>query len=175
VPSDTIARSVSESAPVVGVLVGNPKPRSRTWKVALRVAETVGDAPPALVIDLADHSSGLLDPANVTMQTLAEQVTRVDILVVASPTFKGSFTGLLKVFLDRLPVDALRDVIAVPVMLGSDPRHSLAPEVFLKPVLVELGASCPTSAVFVLEAEHDAPLLLDAWRHAQLWLQKQWR
>jgi hypothetical protein len=36
-------------------------------------------------------------------------------------------------------------------MLGGDLHHSLAPEVFLKPVLVELGDSCPTPGLFLLE------------------------
>jgi FMN reductase len=38
-------------------------------------------------------------------------------------------------------------------MLGADLRHSLAPEVFLKPVLAELGASSPTRGLFLLESE----------------------
>ena len=42
-------------------------------------------------------------------------------------------------------------------------RHSLAPEVFLKPVLVELGASCPTPGLFLPESDYAGSPALDAW------------
>jgi FMN reductase len=38
-------------------------------------------------------------------------------------------------------------------MLGGDWRHSLAPDVFLKPVLPEIGASTPTRGLFLLDSE----------------------
>jgi FMN reductase len=42
----------------------------------------------------------------------------------------------------------LEGIVAVPLMLGAGPGHALAPEVFLKPVLAELGrcATLPGSA-----------------------------
>ena len=42
---------------------------------------------------------------------------------------------------------------AIPLMLGGDWRHALAPEVFLKPVLAEIGASSPTRGLFLLDSE----------------------
>lgn len=48
-------------------------------------------------------------------------------------------------------------------MLGGDLRHSLAPEVFLKPVLVELGATCPTPALFLPEYDYLGSPALEAW------------
>jgi FMN reductase len=59
----------------------------------------------------------------------------------------------LKLFLDRIGGGSLAGVTAVPLMLGGDWRHSLAPEVFLKPVLAELGASCPTRGLFLLDSD----------------------
>jgi len=82
---------------------------------------------------------------------------------VASPTYKGTYTGLLKLFLDRIPAGALSEVTAIPLMLGADYRHALAVETFLKPVLNELGASTPTSGLFLLDREWDAADALDAW------------
>ena len=86
-----------------------------------------------------------------------------DLLVVASPTYKGSYTGLLKLFLDLFGADELAGVTAVPVMLGGDLRHSLAVEHALKPVLVEIGASCPTRGLFLVDSAYDDPAVLDAW------------
>lgn len=84
-------------------------------------------------------------------------------MVVASPTYKASYTGLLKLFLDRIGRGALTGVTAVPLMLGGDLRHTLAPEVFLKPVLVELGASCPTAGLFLPESDFAGSDALDIW------------
>ena len=36
-------------------------------------------------------------------------------------------------------------------MTGAAPIHALAPEVFLRPLLIELGASVPSRGLFVTE------------------------
>jgi FMN reductase len=137
----------------VTVVVGNPKPRSRTYHAARLVAEQLTGRPPETTIDLADLGPALLD---WTATAVAEAITTVaasDLVVIASPTYKASYTGLLKLFLDRISGGALSGVTAVPLMLGGDWRHSLAPEVFLKPVLAELGACTPTRGLFLLDSD----------------------
>jgi FMN reductase len=148
----------------VSVVVGNPKPRSRTYQAANLVAERLVDRPPDLVVDLADVASALVDWSSPEVAALVAKVQTSSIVVFASPTYKGSFTGLLKLFLDRFSTGAFEgSTAAVPVMLGGDLRHALAPEVFLKPVLVELGASCPTRGLFVLEADYLGSPSIDSW------------
>jgi FMN reductase len=71
--------------------------------------------------------------------------------------------GLLKLFLDQIPTDGLAGVVAVPLMLGAGPGHALAPELFLKPVLVEAGATCPTKALFVLDTTYDDAGAYEPW------------
>jgi len=85
------------------------------------------------------------------------------VVVVASPTYKATYTGLLKAFLDRFPHQGLGGVTAIPLMLGASPVHSLATEHGLRPLLVELGASVPTRGLYVLDSEHDRPETYDAW------------
>jgi FMN reductase len=65
-------------------------------------------------------------------------------LLVASPTYKGTYTGLLKVFLDQMPHQALAGTAAFPLLVMRLPQHALAVEVHLRPLLVELGANLPT-------------------------------
>jgi FMN reductase len=69
----------------------------------------------------------------------------------------------LKLFLDRIGGGTLSGTLAVALMLGGDLRHSLAPEVFLKPVLTELGASCPMPGLFVLETEYAGSPAVASW------------
>jgi FMN reductase len=147
----------------VVVVVGNPKPRSRTYAAAHLVAERLTGAKPRVSIDLADLGAALLDWSDPQVTELVSAVAAADLVVVASPTYKASYTGLLKLFLDRISAGALADVIVIPLMLGGDWRHSLAVEVHLKPVLAELGASCPTPGLFLLDSEYEDPAAIDTW------------
>ena len=126
----------------VAVVVGNPKPGSRTLAAGRYLARQLGGEPD-LVIDLADLGAALLDWDDAGVADLVARVGEADLVVVASPTYKGTYTGVLKLFLDRFATDGLRGV-AVPLMLGAGPAHALAPELSLRPVLSEIGASIPS-------------------------------
>ena len=152
----------------IAVVVGNPKAGSRTLKVATAVARQLqgpaSGSADLLVVDLAEYASELFDPASVTIAALLDSVAASDVVVVASPTYKATYTGLLKSFLDRYGNDALARTVCIPVMTGAAPIHALAPEVHLRPLLVELGASTPTRGLFVTEQQFDAlPSVVAAW------------
>jgi FMN reductase len=144
-------------------VVGNPKPRSRTYQATQLVVEKLTGSPPSTVIDVVDLGAALLDWSSAEVRARVDEVMSTDLAVFASPTYKGTFTGLLKLFLDRIGTGALAGKPAVAIMLGGDLRHALAPEVFLKPVLVELGASCPAPGLFLLEMEYQGSATMDAW------------
>ena len=149
-----------------GVVVGNPKPASRTYQAALHLAEQLAGRAPDLTVDLAEFGAGLLDWSDAATAEAVADVINLDLLVVASPTYKASYTGLLKLFLDRFQADALAGVVAVPLMLGAGPGHAMAPEVFLKPVLAELGAVLPTRALYLLDSSYDDPAAYEPWLSA---------
>ena len=155
--------NTTPGAPRAGVVVGNPKPASRTFAAAVHVVEQLTGAAPELAVDLAAFGSGLLDWSDTEVGEAVQAVRGLDLVVFASPTYKASYTGLLKVFLDRFPSNGLDGVVAVPLMLGAGPGHQLAPEVFLKPVLAELGAVLPTRALYVLDGVYDDPAAYEAW------------
>jgi FMN reductase len=152
----------------VAVVVGNPKAESRTLRVALAVADQLanrlGDTSDRLVVDLADVASELFDPKSKTVQELLDGVVLSNLLIVASPTFKATYTGLLKSFFDRYGTDALHGSVGVAVMTGAGPIHALAPEVHLRPLLVELGVSTPTRGLYVTESQFDdLDAVIGAW------------
>jgi len=147
----------------VAIVVGNPKPRSRTFQAAQLVAERLTGSPPDLVVDLVDFGAALLDWSDPGVAETVAAVQASELVVVASPTYKATYTGLLKLFLDRFGAGSLAEVTAVPLMLGGDLRHSLAPEVFLKPVLAELGASTPTRGLFLLDSDWAESETLATW------------
>ncbi|WP_426323661.1 NADPH-dependent FMN reductase [Microbacterium sp. E-13] len=131
------------------VLVGNPQPASRTRLVAEELARQLAARGGAEVeveatIDLADVAGSLFRFPDLVVDALLERVARADVLVVASPTYKATYTGLLKAFLDRYGSHGLAGVTAVPLLTIGGPGHALAVEHGLRPLLVELGASTPT-------------------------------
>ena len=149
----------------IAVVTGNPKPASRTHSVALAVADTLSaalacpDAPASgahLVVDLSGHAPSLFDPSAAVLSRLTAEIAAADIAVFASPTYKASYTGMLKAFLDRYGSNGLAGTIAVPVMTGGWAGHSLAVEVHLRPVLIELGATVPARGLYVTEPEFGA-------------------
>ena len=148
--------------PRVAVVVGNPRPGSRTLAAATWLAGRLGGAEPDLVVDLAALGPALLDWKDPEVASLVEQVGAADLVVVASPTYKGTYTGLLKLFLDRFATDGLSGV-AVPFMLGAGPTHALAPELTLRPVLTEIGASVPVRGLYVVDSSHDDPAAYEPW------------
>ncbi|SEF79068.1 FMN reductase [Nonomuraea solani] len=149
-------------------VVGNPREGSRTLAVAEAAARAIGSrlaAGPHEVVDLSALGPHLLAPgASPGVEVALELVREADVLVVASPTYKGTYTGLLKAFLDRLPPDALAGKAALPLLVMGDAKHALAVEVHLRPLLVELGATVPTPGLAVLESQLPAlDDLLSAW------------
>ena len=38
-------------------------------------------------------------------------------------------------------------------MVGGAPNHSLAVDTYLRPLLIEVGCSCPTQGLYVLESD----------------------
>jgi FMN reductase len=145
------------------VVVGNPKPGSRTLAAATYVARELTGAEPDLVVDLATLGPAVLDRADPVVAGLVEQVGAADLVVVASPTYKAAYTGLLKLFLDRFAGGTGLSGIAVPLMLGGSPAHSLAPEHTLRPVLTEIGGTVLGRALYVVDAQHDDPAAYAEW------------
>jgi FMN reductase len=141
----------------IAVITGNPKPASRTHSVAVAVsdllAKETGETSDRVVIDLAEYAPRLFDWADPELTQLTAEVAAADIAIFASPTYKATYTGLLKAFLDRYPNNGLAGVTAVPVMTGGWPGHLLAVEVHLRPVLVELAATVPARGLYVTEPE----------------------
>jgi FMN reductase len=139
-------------------VIGNPKPASRTLTVATAAADAItraaGLAGSPQTIDLCVLARHLLLPVpSPAVEDALDQVSGADLLLVASPTYKGAYSGLLKVFADRLPHQALGQAVALPLMLMGVPDHAPAVDTYLRPLLIELGATVPVPGLAVLESD----------------------
>ncbi|MFJ9547050.1 NADPH-dependent FMN reductase [Streptomyces erythrochromogenes] len=81
-----------------------------------------------------------------------EAVAEADGLIIATPVYKASYTGLLKAFLDLLPQDGLAGKTVLPLATGGSLAHVLTIDYALRPVLAALGARHVTAGRFVLDS-----------------------
>lgn len=141
----------------ISIVVGNPKPNSRTLHISQKLVSTLIGTAAANVetIDLVDHQSTLFDWPSDTMAALSARVAESDLIIVASPTYKASYTGLLKAFLDRYPANALNGIVAIPVMTGNDATHSMGGDSHLAPLLTELGSIVLGRSLYFMTSQMD--------------------
>jgi FMN reductase len=154
------------AAPAVLAVIGNPRPESRTHGLARTLVSEIAAALDGTVseeVDLAVLGAAVLDWGDAAAGAAVRRVLAADVVVLSSPTYKGSYSGLLKAFLDRIGGGALAGAAAIPILLGGAPTHTLAVSVHFAPLLVELGAVIP-GGLFVLESEVEAfPTFAAGW------------
>jgi FMN reductase len=96
--------------------------------------------------DLTNHV--LTGFASPELQVRLDAITEADAVIVATPVYAASYSGLFKLLVDVLPKDSVRDT---PVLLGATggtARHSLAIDHALRPLFSHLGALVAPTAVF---------------------------
>jgi FMN reductase len=136
-------------------LAGSPSANSRSTALLRHVlsrldplvarSEIVLRDLPAIALVRAEFD----DPA---IRRAREQVAAARFVVIATPIYKASFSGLLKTFLDLLPQDALRGKTVLALGTGGSAAHLLALDYALKPVLAALGARHILDAVYAVDA-----------------------
>ncbi|WP_419876048.1 NADPH-dependent FMN reductase [Candidatus Pristimantibacillus sp. PTI5] len=89
-------------------------------------------------------------PAIVEANKLVENA---DAVIIASPVYKASFTGVLKTFLDLLPQKGLDGKIIAPLFIGGTIAHLLSIDYSLKPVLASMGAKIYVSGVYAVDSQ----------------------
>ncbi len=134
------------------LLSGSPAAPSSTG----RLLEHVGDKLASLghrhsklqVRELPAKALLHADFADLAIQRALAAVAEVEAIVVATPIYKASFTGILKAFLDLLPQDGLKGKLVLPLATGGSQSHMLALDYALRPVLQALDARQVFTSVY---------------------------
>jgi FMN reductase len=120
---------------------GSPTVPSRTTALVREVTETfaarVGGV--ATVIELAPLLAGLgsgpfRGDVGPTVRTALEAVEAADLIVVGSPAYRATYTGLFKLFFDHVGQYALIDKPIVLTATGGSDRHALLVEHQMRPL-----------------------------------------
>ena len=105
------------------------------------------------LVEVRAHAHAIMDALLTGFPTgeLAEALEKVrsaDALVLVTPTFQASYSGLFKSFMDLIEEGQLRGVPVLLAATGGSERHSLAVEYALRPLVAHLGAVAVPTGVF---------------------------
>ncbi|MDX8533707.1 FMN reductase [Mesorhizobium sp. VK25A] len=96
---------------------------------------------------------------------ILDRVVNADVLVVGSPTYKGSYTGLFKHFFDLLDPASLRGKPVLLLATGGGERHALIVEHQLRPLFGFFEALALPTAVYATDKDFaDGVLVSEAIR-----------
>jgi len=155
---------------------GSPSPGSRTRRVLSHVLSLLARRGlDTRLLSLGTLPGDALIHADVTAPEIARSLAQIEnarVVIVGTPIYKASCSGLLKVFLDLLPQDGLDGKIVLPIATGGSMAHLLALDYALRPVLQSLGAGVVLPSVFALDREvvrhTDDTVTLDPVLHARV-------
>ena len=85
--------------------------------------------------------------------SIVGRVVEADAVILASPVYRGSFTGALKNLLDHLPIEALAGKPVGIVAMGATNHHYLGVDWHLRDVLAWFGAMVLPTSVYLLSSD----------------------
>jgi FMN reductase len=143
----------------LAALNGSPSSRSRTGALA---AAAVALAGAGQVVHLAAlDAEGLLARRQADDVAAAlETALHAEVLLVATPVYRRTYSGLLKVFFDLMEPHALA---GMPVVLGATaggPADALCGDHALRPLVASLDGFAVPTAVYATHADFDEELSL---------------
>src|SRR5438270_13545246 len=175
VAADRFLEEEIMAASVIG-LSGSPQPVSRSralLELTLAALERQG-AGPSRLIDLDALPAEALRGRRVDREVAqaVQSVLDAGIVVVSTPIYRATYSGLLKVFFDLLPQDALARTVAIAIATGGGPGHLLAVDHGLRPLLASVGAVVVATGVYGTDAQFRAgvpePALVERIERATL-------
>ncbi|MFC7052550.1 NADPH-dependent FMN reductase [Hansschlegelia quercus] len=145
--------------PFILVVSGSPSENSKTAKLAQYVSERLAERGMRTKhLRVRDLPAGPLLSAQASDPAIGEAIELVELadgVVFVTPTYKASFSGLLKTFIDLLPQFALTGKAILPLATGGTMAHVLMLDYALRPILHALGARHSVQGHFMIESALD--------------------
>ncbi|GAA2768098.1 NADPH-dependent FMN reductase [Streptomyces paradoxus] len=136
---------------------GSPSASSRTSRLLRhldqRLASQGHDVIPLDVRTIPAEALLGADFRHPAIVEATELFARADGVVVGTPVYKASYSGVLKALLDLLPQYALAGKTVLPLATGGSVAHVLAIDYALRPVLTSMGAAHIVQGWFTLDKD----------------------
>lgn len=144
----------------ITALVGSTSEKSRTKVLVDAIVKALATHQ-KLEVNLVELSklgtrfgpATLKDQLDPEALSALDQIEQADLVIAASPVYKGSYTGLFKHVIDFVGIDALVDTPVIIAATGGGDRHALVVEHQLRPLFGFFRAHSIPTAVYASEAD----------------------
>lgn len=152
---------------IVAVLGSVTPPGRFSSAIAAAVARANGAGHEVELLDLANLCLDFADgrPAadhDDDSARIIELISNAEAVLLASPVYRGTYTGALKNLLDLMPIEALQGKPAGIVAMGASQHHFLGVDSHLRDVLAWFGALVAPTGVYLTSADFADGTLSDA-------------
>lgn len=159
----------------VVVINGSPSQQSKTMGLADVVLATLAEMFPVEtsridVYRLGPGFTGAAERDDVTQKVddALRSAEQADLLVAATPIFRGSYPGMFKHFFDLVDQYALANKLVLLAATGGGEHHALALEHALRPLFGFFQAMTVPVAIFASSGDFDGTMLLNPRVHGRI-------
>lgn len=156
----------------VSASLGSP---SKTTTLAQTLLAAVADkfAADATLIELgpiAAELGGTLNriAAPHAVEKALRAVEDADVLIAASPVFRGAYSGHFKHFFDLVYFDSLLNKPVILAASGGGPKHCLVVEHHLRPLFAFFQAFTLPTSIYVCDADFESGRLTSVAVHGRV-------
>jgi FMN reductase len=139
------------------IISGSPTHPSRSFSIAFYAKELLTKQEYQVEhINVRDLPPEDLIYANFKSPAINHALTKVDqaqAVIVISPVYKASYTGVLKTFFDLIPEKGLSEKLILPIVSGGSIAHLLSLEYAFKPLFSILNSEEILTGVYLIDSE----------------------
>lgn len=153
----------------VVVVNGSPNAASKTMGLAQLVTNQLAtllpiDVTHVNVYGLGTTFTGAVERGDVSAEVEAQlaSVETADVVVAATPVYRGSYSGMFKHFFDLIDQYALANTPVVLVATGGSDRHALVIEHALRPLFGFFQAATIPVGFYANAGDFDGSTVLNA-------------
>lgn len=152
----------------VVVVNGSPHERSKTMGLVAVVLDQLQKIVPADVeqVDVYRLGAGFTDATerddvSPQIEATIRRVEQADLLIAATPVYRGSYTAMFKHLFDLVDQYALANKLVLLAATGGGDHHALVLEHALRPLFGFFQAMTIPVAVFASSGDFDGTVLLN--------------
>lgn len=141
----------------IAIISGSPTHPSRSYAIASHVKNVLSAQGHQIehinVRDLPPEDLVYANFQSPAIKQALEKIQQAQGIIVISPVYKASYTGVLKAFIDLIPEKGLAEKIILPIASGGTIAHLLSLEYALKPLFSVLGSQEVFTGVYLVDSQ----------------------
>lgn len=136
--------------------LSNQSTTATVAEVALQAVTSLGDTSLIRLSEIPAETLFSGDRSDPVFERSVRTLGEADGVILATPIYKASMSGLMKMFLDHLPQYGLAGKTVWPIATGGSIAHALALDFAVRPILQSMGPRLIIQSFFVVPAASGA-------------------